>query len=196
MTTQKNDDPKPVKLSRAEIAELFGKLTTGNVYQKRGDFLARPTVINEMVLTIVNGIVETFKTTSVGEWVILNITTGLAGERYCISSPSYEERYKPTTNTCIIDGQSWFRCEARGYIEAAQYLGEDISFTAPWDEEMIMQHGDFLGRPWPCDNLMDIYRVEQMTFGGTYGTKPIFHIDNVPKEVLEDQTVLRAQNRK
>lgn len=162
-------------LPKSEVVALFDQIRTNAVYQKTGVMLARPAQPGETVITIVAGRIETLKPTFVGDWVIKNITVNSSAEQYPISGDKFATRYTRSEEVLIADGFTWFKVAAKGQITGGFYSGETVKFEAPWGEDMILQDGDFLGRPYPEDTPNDIYRVAREEFFQTYGDKPAFH---------------------
>ena len=162
------------QLGREEVIALFARMNQGLVYKKKGIYFARPTVPNEVVMTIVDGKVETYKVTGIGEWVIINMTVGSTAERYCIAPKRYKDRYTPTGKAFVMDGFSWLEVEAKGMVEGRFYEDtQTLAFLAPWGEDMLLETGDFLARPFPNDDPNDIYRIARAEFNATYGEEPI-----------------------
>lgn len=142
------------------------------LYTKKGRYIFR--VIEapeETVLTIVAGKLETIKTAVQGDVVIRNIIIGGSAETYIISADKFESRYEMLNKLHYIDGLTWQEAQAKGQIEAFQYLHPDpIQFKAPWGEDMICYCEDYIAHPIPGDPH-DIYRIEIETFNQTYSKK-------------------------
>lgn len=160
-------------LSKIEIQELFEThQTKGNVfhYKKSGDFIWRHGIHGETVLTIIAGKLETIKTVEVDSIVLRNIEIGCTAETYIVNAEKFNKRYDLNGKTYKIDGILWIGATAKGEINAFEYFGETIKFTAPWGEEMLCEEGDYIANPigGPVD---DIYRIEKETFYKTYKRK-------------------------
>jgi hypothetical protein len=161
-------------LSKKQIFELFESYPKKQ-YQKRGRFLYRYALSGETVLTIVSGKLETLKTASDNDVLMMNIEIGSSAEKYIIADDVFKKRYNLVENKFLIDGQAWFEATAKGQIEAFMYTGSviDLSFClkfefmAPWNELMLCLQYDYLARPLNGDKF-DIYRIERDTFEKTY----------------------------
>lgn len=154
--------------TKEQIARRFASMTKKR-YQKRGRFLFRRADPGETVLTIVSGRLETMKTAGDSDIVLRNIEIGSSAECYIISKEKFDERYRlADMRTVTIDGKHWDVADAKGQVDAAEYAGdEEIHFTAPWGEPMVLSNGDFLARP-VNGSEEDIYRIERSTFEMTY----------------------------
>lgn len=188
-------------LNATQVAELFAALDTRQVYQKSGDMLARPAQPGETVITIVSGAIETIKGTQIGDWVIRNIVVGSSAEMYPISAESFNGRYTilDEENPWTVDGHSWFRVKPSGMIVGGFYTADvssrmgfssegttarPLKFEAPWGADMVLEEGDFLGRPYPEVDLTNIYRVARKEFFQTYGSEPKFNLSVDKEEVV------------
>jgi hypothetical protein len=157
-------------LNREEIIELFKTLRPAH-FKKRGRFLYRKAIPGETVLTIVSGKLETMKTAGDNEVVIRNIELNSSAESYVIQADKFADRYSPGARLHAIDGLVWSECSAKGEVIAAQYEGETLTFTSPWNETMVMSSGDWIARPVGGEET-DVYRIERDTFDQTYYTIP------------------------
>lgn len=156
-------------VQKNEIVCLF-EGTEKKLYKKKGEFLFRPSVPGETILTIVSGKLETLKTAAEKDIIIRNIEIGSSAETYIIKEEIFKNRYEITQISYLIDNQTWLKCFAKGWVEAFCYSGETIEFMAPWGEKMMCESGDFIARPVPGEP-QDIYRIERNTFLQTYHEK-------------------------
>jgi len=158
-------------LSKQEKIDLFANMDKKE-YQKRGEFIKRqadvsPDGIPETVLTVLDGKLETIKESKPGDVVLRNIQVGGAGESYTVPEEIYNSRYTNTGKAVYVDGKSWHRSHATGKVVAAEYVGDPITFEAPWGEQMLCESGDFIACPVGGDPE-DVYRIEKKTFEQTY----------------------------
>lgn len=160
------------RYSKKQIKALFKANRDGITYKKSGKFLYRLAKLNETILTVVSGKLETMKEAKSGDVVLINIEIGSSAERYIVDNETFHVRYSTKSTEYFLDGQTWFLALARGELHGFFYVGETIKFDAPWGEEMLLEDGDFLGRP-VGDNEDDIYRVEKDAFNNTYKPKLI-----------------------
>lgn len=165
------------ELTKEQIKILFEKNKDGVVYEKFGKFLYRIAKSKETILTMVSGKLETIKTAkeykngSFGtEYILINIQVGSSAEQYMIDSKTFADRYRTIQKEFFVNGHKWQEAIAKGQIHGFVYEGESIRFKAPWNEDMILETGDFLARPIG-DDLDDIYRIEKDTFKQTYKEK-------------------------
>ncbi len=112
---------------------------------------ARVAFKGEVVVTTINGVVETTNTANEGDMII----TGLVGEEYIIPSIKFEKLYNK-----IEDGLYVTKPDS---IKAIQ-VTEEIHFLAPWGSEMIALPGDYIA--YRSDS--DAYRIEKGEFEKTY----------------------------
>ncbi len=161
-------------LDKNAVRRLFAATDSHAVYQKQGEFLVRPAMPGETVITLVSGKVETLVGAKKGDWVVQNVMVGTSAERYIPPGEKFHERYDVSDKVLILEGSSWFMATAKGQITGGFYNGHTVSFEAPWGADMLLENGDFLGTPFPLDDPDDIYRVARQEFIATYGTKPAF----------------------
>lgn len=112
---------------------------------------ARVAFKGEVVVTTINGVVETTNIAKAGDMII----TGLVGEEYIIPSIKFEKLYNK-----IEDGLYVTKPDS---IKAVQ-VTEKITFLAPWGSEMIALPGDYIA--YRSDS--DAYRIEKGEFEKTY----------------------------
>ncbi len=157
--------------SKEQIVGLFDEHVNRDIiYQKRGTFLFRKAIPNETILTIVSGKLETMKAVAKDDVIMMNIEIGSSAEQYPITNESFAKRYIVTEKKHIINGIEWKSCQAIGQVHAFCYVGESITFQAPWDEQMILESGDWLASP-VNGAVGDVYRIEKDTFSQTYTEK-------------------------
>lgn len=127
-------------------------------YQKIGTTFARIAYPGELIITILDGFVETKNIAAVNEVVL----KGPKDEEYIIGYDKFHSRYvvdKPLSS----DYQSY---SANGTCIAFEYIGDSIEFQAPWHEKMIIHSGDFLATL--DDTVPEVYRIERDAFFKTY----------------------------
>jgi len=117
-----------MELSKQQVKELYLSLET-RAYQKRGTFIYRPAEnfkgVQESVLTIVAGKLETIKQSKPGEVVVRNIVIGSSAETYIIPQETFAKRYDQVDEPAFfMDGYMWMKAVAKGKINATQYQGE------------------------------------------------------------------------
>lgn len=154
---------------REQIRDLLEKSPNFGIYKKKGKVLWRPSEEGETILTIINGELETFKVCKFGEIIIRNFTIGGGAETYVVPRSKFDSRYDtsdPTTHN--IDGVRWGVAQAIGIVQAFQYFGDEKIFEAPWGEDMILRSGDWIARPYPADDPLDVYRIEEKQMLVTY----------------------------
>ncbi len=149
------------QLSAAQIEELFKNAPNKKTYKKKGVVLMRPAVEGEVIVTELNGAKETEKTLGKDDVVLKNLDSH--GEEYSPGKEHFEKNYEVTGEK---QGK-WMKAKAKGKVTGFEYKGEPITFTAPWNEEMVCNEGDFLVSPVGGKHT-DIYRIEKDAFGKTY----------------------------
>jgi len=107
---------------------------------------------DQEIVTIIDGIEETRNTAHAGDRII----TGPQGERYVIEEEKFEKLYEQNP-----ESPEEFR--SKGDVQAI-HLTEDVSFEAPWGEQMHIEAGGVLVK-----NGDDIYGIEEKAFAQTYG---------------------------
>lgn len=152
----------PVSVPPSEIQAIF-KLneSLAGRYKKFKAVDARLAIPGEKIDTIINGELETTNTAGSDSVVIKNKTTE-SQEEYIIGLAKFKTRY-------TVEGEvtnDWVEYQPIGETDAFPWNGEDLVFTAPWGEDMILKNGDMLCRtPGSTD---DIYRIALEEFNGTY----------------------------
>lgn len=136
-------DPQSVDFSESPTFRKTAKLNDSDIEICTGE---------QEIVTIIDGLEETRNTAKEGD----RIVTGPKGERYVIAGDKFEKLYEANP-----DNVEEFR--AKGTIHAT-HVTENISFTAPWGEEMYIKAGGVL-----VQNGDDIYGIEEDAFAQTYG---------------------------
>jgi hypothetical protein len=77
-------------LTKEEVAQIFNERPR-KFFKKKGQFLFRPAIPGETIMTIVAGRLETFKKASEKDIVIRNIEIGSSAEVYIISGEKFEK---------------------------------------------------------------------------------------------------------
>ena len=135
-----------------------------NHYFKFKKVHARLAEEGEIVHTIINGEEETKNTAKKGD--ILVRSTGKNHEEYIIPGEKFKKRYELDKDS-EPDGDGCRLYNPTGDCWAFVYHGENFSFVAPWDEDMIVKNGDFIAST-DEHKLDDIYRIEKDEFVDTY----------------------------
>lgn len=128
-------------------------------YVKSTTITARKGVVGEKISTIMsNGVHETDNSVSKDkegnvDWVVTNIT----GEQYVMKDAVFNEKYEPVENSCNV-----FRPKGKPIV--AGKINENISFVAPWGENINLVSGGYL----VFTDMDDIYGVQEEEFMKTY----------------------------
>ena len=128
-------------------------------YVKSTTIKARKGIVGEKISTITsNGLHETDNIVSKDQngnidWIAINRT----GEQYIIKDSVFSEKYEPVEDTGDV-----FR--PRGKPIVAGRINENISFVAPWGENMNLVSGGYL----VITDMNDIYGVQEEEFKKTY----------------------------
>ncbi|MDU8350761.1 hypothetical protein RYA05_02515 [Pseudomonas syringae pv. actinidiae] len=133
-----------------------------NRYKKTGTIQAKLAICGEKIDTVIDGVLETTNTAKEKDMVV----KGPAGELYLIGYEKFASRYKVANEPT----ENFSDYEATGECFAFEYKGDDFSFTAPWNEEMIVKSGDFLASP--DSKINEVYRIEKVVFAKTYSPAP------------------------
>lgn len=142
------------------INELGEKGMGINQYQKFAEVRARQGKEGEEVITVMkNGLEETRNTVQIdsktGEagWIVTNPS----GEQYIVPDSKFRARYD------VEKAKDGVYPSVFSPIRAIE-IDEDISFTAPWGEEMNIAKGGFL----VINSPNDIYGIQKDEFYETY----------------------------
>lgn len=150
---------KELPKNQETMIELFkNNISQSALYKKFGAVMARLAKAGEEVLTIIEGQLETKNTAKENDVVV----KGLKGEEYIIRHDKFKARY--TVNTPVTDIFTSY--EPNATCIAFQYTGESLLFTAPWNEDMIVNSGDFLATL--DEQVSEVYRIEKDAFYKTY----------------------------
>jgi hypothetical protein len=140
-------------------------------FKKSGEFSFEVSDKLQEIVTEINGEVETTNYAQKGDYIL----TGASGEKYILSPSTFTKRYEVlsldqvTIPRDILPGDvipSKGTAKATGECWGFEFKGEPFRFNAPWNEEMIINKGDYLVSPNP--ELTQAYRIERSTFDKTY----------------------------
>jgi hypothetical protein len=154
----------------SEVQDMFRQaLKDHNVkhYAKFKKVDARESDGGEEITTFIKGKEETKNITKKGDFVVRAQTE--SKEKYIVEAKVFNKRYTKNPEA-KPDKDGFVEYFPIGEVFAFEYHGKDFSFNAPWNEEMKVVDGDFIGAPDPR-NLSDIYRIERETFFNTYKEK-------------------------
>lgn len=139
--------------TQKELIE-FLKFQPVKHYKKFGDVKF---IINEIddlkVDTIIGSKLETTNTAKVGDYIL----TGSANEQYVVKPETFNKRYEVLNENLA---------RPTGECFGIEYKGETLSFTSPWNEQMICEDGDMLVTP--DAEFSQVYRIEKAAFKNTY----------------------------
>ena len=154
-------------MNKAE-AYYIENMTRVIEYQKFGQVLFRPAGLNETVLTMVSGRLETIKRAELGDIIVRNFELGSSSEQYIIGAlEKFKSRYELTDQTLYVDSLNWGIAKATGLLHAVEYKGDPFTFKAPWGEDMECLDGDFIGK-LPGETVDQVYRIDREAFEKTY----------------------------
>lgn len=146
-------------LNQVEMIEnLVKNQSNVKLYKKISTVKAKFANEGDKLETIINGELETVNTAKNYDLLV----EGIDGEQYFVNIEKFLDRYIVETNFT----NEFQVFQAKGYCYAYEYLGEDIKFIAPWNEEMIVKKGDFLATP--NEEVREVYRIERNIFFKTY----------------------------
>lgn len=119
----------------------------------------RGVVGQEVITTMKNGLVETKNVVSTDEKTGLPdyIVTNPSGEQYLVKDSTFNKKYE-------IEDKENNVFRAKGGIQVFMQIDEDVTFVAPWGEEMTIKKGGYLN----ITNPTDIYGVQEDEFNETY----------------------------
>lgn len=149
---------------------LVGSNDNKTLYKKSGTFDARKGVLGELIVTEINGVVETTNTVKSEDEVVIR---GPAGELYIVPDKKFRERY--TTGGKKLT-KSFKPFKAKGMIRAMESPYEPFEFVASWGEKMICNPGDYIACPVKSKNdfiLTEVYRIERSVFDKTYAQEKL-----------------------
>lgn len=139
---------------------ILGGGFEAKTYQKKGEIRARQGVIGETVITVMSDGMEETKNTVVEDengkpgWVVTNPS----GEQYIVKDAVFCKKYEKIEGT--QDGFRPVWCP----VTAVQ-IGENISFVAPWGENMNVVAGGYVVFD---KEYKDVYGVQESEFNETY----------------------------
>lgn len=137
-------------------------------YKKFGNVYFRPAGLDETVMTLVSGRLETIKKAKFGEVVIKNLELGSSAEQYIMGTKEkFMDRYDPSDQTVFVDGNNWGIARAKGELDGVIYRGERFIFNAPWGEDMEVLDGDVIGK-LPTEDSSQVYRIDADSMQKTY----------------------------
>lgn len=118
------------------------------------------------VVTYVNGEKETENSCNPGDFVI----TGSKGEKYVIAPHKLPNNYNLIDNLLVTRQQPRTVVKVSAQVLKSLKLPKQITFTASWGEQVILQAGDYIVK----EDKDKFYRIEGTIFKQTYTfTKPI-----------------------
>ncbi len=153
------------------------------LYRKDVTVAARPAIPGESLTTVMaDGHIETVNTAKYGDMMIRNPS----GECYFIGGSTFTQRYASEEGGAPdINGFLTFRAVG-GAIPCVR-LSENVSFLAPWGEEMKIKKGGVL-----ISGDIDIYGIQPDEFAQTY--KPCLP-DGTFLDAIADATFILGQLR-
>lgn len=107
-------------------------------------------IIAQEVVTITADGVETANTATPGDFIV----SGVSGELYVVKASKFAALYDGEVGETVVPTQA--------PRQVARY-GE-VTFTAPWGEEMVLKPGDYL----VADGDGGFYRIAAEEFHATY----------------------------
>jgi hypothetical protein len=154
-------------LTQAEAVALYLPQVEakGADYAKFAKVEARKAVPGEVIVTTTSAGVETQNTAKDGDLVLCNVETN-AKEEYILAEAKVNKRYRLLG---AGSREGWNLYQACGEFRGFVYDGEDTSFVAKWDEEMVLKTGDYIGTPLPEKD--QVYRIGREEFESTYRLK-------------------------
>lgn len=146
-------------MTQPEIIEGFKRLPY-KTYEKFGEVKFETSQKVQEIITVINGETETINTAQIGDYII----TEVSGERWIDTPKKFMQNYE-------IEEYSYSKMKGVAKVKpqprfAAQwYISHQLSFTAPWGEEMICNEGDYLVAP---QDFSEVYCIEKSVFEKTY----------------------------
>lgn len=129
-------------------------------YAKFARIQARQGVLGEVLETkMANGLVETTNKVQLDEktnepdWIVTNPS----GEQYLLKDSTFKKKYE-----VLDEFNSIYK--PKGGVQIFIQIPDNISFTAPWGEEMNIEKGGYLN----ITDKNDIYGVQEKEFKETY----------------------------
>lgn len=130
---------------------------------------------DEVITVMQNGLVETKNAVKLDEktgepgWIVTNPN----GEKYIVDDSVFKKKYE-------IDPENPAQYKPKGAPVNCVVINEDVTFKAPWGEEMNIAAGGVL----VLSGKNDIYGIQAEEFAQTYGPTEKSGYDSL-KEVLE-----------
>ncbi|MGN6535296.1 MAG: hypothetical protein ACTHKQ_06125 [Mesorhizobium sp.] len=151
------------------LFEAMAKAGHTGVAHKTTEVDARPAVVGEIVVTVIEGEgVETrSKPAQAGDWVVRNRCPATGNEEILVKAAKFPTRYGEPLSEPDAQGYRTFRPLGTdmGYFLVSDEIG-DFAFTAPWGERMVAKVGDAIVQT-PSDKA-DTYRIAAASFDCTY----------------------------
>lgn len=147
-----------------------------NLYRKVTEVAAREAIPSEMIITVVNGTIETVNTVpddGQSYIVVRNIAVGTSNESYFMNASKFADRYTHTGKRVSIDGVAWFIAAPKGKVLAVQYTGPGFEYPRHTGAVMRIADGDFLCVA-ESDPLDKIFTIDQAVFAKTYALDTLF----------------------
>ena len=147
-----------------------------NLYRKLTEVAAREAIPGEMIITVVNGTIETVNTVpddGQAYIVVRNIAVGTSNESYFMNANKFAERYNPSGKKVSIDAVAWFIAAPKGKVLAVQYSGPGFEYPRHTGALMRIADGDFLCVA-ESDPLDKIFTIDQAVFAKTYALDSLF----------------------
>ena len=137
--------------------------------------------VGQVIVTVMkNGLEETKNVvkedaeTGEPDWIVTNPD----GEKYCVPDKTFRKKYE------IADEKEGIYKPKGGAVKAVQ-IEENISFVAPWGEQMNIAKGGYLIVNGP----KDIYGIQLEEFNNTY--KPASEVDKMFEQ--ENQKIAKTK---
>jgi hypothetical protein len=130
---------------------------------------AKNTVDGLKVVTVTADGKETENVAEVGDIIM----SGPSGEQYIVKAAKFDKLY--------VDGPNGTKIPEQSPRQVAAYTGtEEITFTAPWGQSMVMKPGDYLVKDGD-----GYYRVAKQEYEQTYNPPGTTETDPTPSEPTE-----------
>ena len=152
--TQDYKDAEKQLEETLQTAEWDRKFESAGLFKKNVVIGAVQATAETPITTILaDGHIETTNTAKPGDFIVTNPS----GEQYVIGEEKFKSKYEP-----IADQPGTFK--ATGEPIKAIQIDSDISFKAPWGEDMNMRTGDYIVDAGNGDR----YGIAQKEFNETY----------------------------
>lgn len=158
----KLNEIKEISLSQVDMKKKFEEnKDKTEKYEKAGMFDCRAAKDGEEIVTVIDGEKETSNKAKSGDVVV----KGPEGEEYILSNVKFEARYHQDDKKLTSEYQKF---KTKGFILSYKYEGKSFKFMASWDEEMLVNDGDYLATPSLSFPVDEVYRIEKKVFAKTY----------------------------